>query len=140
LGQVRGANAAQAAVLGVGQLPKDHAGDVSTYGSGSVTVPAEEALSTAFYSVLEALVPKVRAWEDAAADGSTMGPADMARLWKEARSEVGAVDGYGRPLGLWVLPDDLLAQVDPRSMVADGTKLPEDVEPWIPYVRAEVTR
>jgi len=140
LGQVRGTNAAQAAVLGVGQLPRDHAGDVASSGHGSVAVPAEEALSAAFYDVLEALVPKVRAWEDAAGDGKTMGPVDMARLWKEARAEVAAVDGYGRALGLHVLPDDLLAQVDPRSMVADATRLPEDVEPWIPYVRSEVRR
>ncbi len=139
LGQVRGTNAAQAAVLGVGQLPSDHAGDVSTYGNGSVEVPAEEALSTAFYAVLEALVPRVRAWEDQA-DGKTMKPVDMVGLWNEARAAVQATDGYGRPLGLDVLPDDLLAQVDPRSMVADATKLPEDVEPWIPYVRSEVGR
>jgi len=138
LGQVRGTNAAQAAVLGVGQLPRDHAGDVTAYGNGSKAVPVEEALSTAFYDVLEALVPKVRSWEDDAAEGTTMKPADMVKLWEAARQETQAVDGYGRPLTLAVLPDDLLAQVDPHSLVADATKLPEDVEPWVPYVRQGV--
>jgi hypothetical protein len=63
----------------------------------------------------------------------------MAALWKKAleacrkRGEPIA-DAYGRQLRLWRLPADLLALTDPRQVVAQGTRLPEDVESWSDYV------
>ena len=109
-----------------------------TSGYGVQAVPVEEGLSTAFYVVLEALLPKVRDWERQAGSSDAMTPEIMARLWASAQQETSARDSYGRALQLDLLPDDLLAQVDPRSLVADATKLPEDVEPWIPFVRRGV--
>jgi hypothetical protein len=37
------------------------------------------------------------------------------------------------------LPDNLLEQVDPRVVVADGARLPEDVVSWVSYVRQELS-
>ena len=44
-------------------------------------------------------------------------------------------DAFGRPLRLSVLPDELVALTDPRVVVADGTRLPEDIEAWVRFVR-----
>ena len=145
LGRVRGENAAQAAVLRVGQLGQGGAVRDAVYGNGEQLPAVEEVLSTNFYRALEAAVVKVRAWEGAAPEGETMQPATMVRLWNEAlaglRGEgAAAVDGYGRELTLDVLPDELLAQVDPRVVVADGKRLPEDVVSWPRYVAEEVGR
>ena len=51
-----------------------------------------------------------------------------------------ARDAWGRELTLDVLPMDLLEQTDPRQVVADGTRLPEDVQSWTRYVAEEVAR
>lgn len=140
LGQVRGENAAKAAVLLVDNLPSDPAGDQPVYASGAVSPPIEETLITTFYSGLEALVAKVRTWEDTAPDDEKLDPPTLAGLWGEVLTEAKAsgtplVDGYGRPLTLGLLPDDLLAQADPRQVVADATRLPEDVVNWTNWVR-----
>jgi hypothetical protein len=63
--------------------------------------------------------------------------AKMVELWEEALAAHPATDPYGRKLHLSVLPPDLLALTDPRFMVSDGTRLPEDVENWTEYVRTE---
>jgi hypothetical protein len=39
-----------------------------------------------------------------------------------------------------MLPDDLLALTDPRQVVVDGTRLPEDVERWDRFVAEEDPR
>lgn len=139
LGQVRGENAAKAAVLLVQNLPMDSAGDQGVYQSASTSVPAEEALITAFYVGLERLVRKVRAWEAEAPEGEEMKPPRMAKMWDEVLEEAKAsgqpiVDGFGRPLGLTLLPPDLLAQTAPRQVVADSRRLPEDVQNWPAWV------
>ncbi len=64
----------------------------------------------------------------------------MVDAWERALDALDAagtpaVDGYGRRLELITLPDELLAQVDPRRVVSDGTRLPEDVESWERHVR-----
>ena len=143
LGRVRGENAAKAAVLRISQLPMDEAGDQRTYGNSSKEPDTQGVLVTNFYGAYEVLIRKVRAWEKSAADGETMQPPIMAKLWAEAlaeRKSAGepAVDGWGRELTLDLLPNDLLEQLDPRQLVADGTRLPEDIVSWTGWVDAEV--
>jgi hypothetical protein len=143
LGQVRGEHAALAAVLRISSVPTDPAGDERLYASATSTDDAEAALLTGFYRTYEALVPLVRAWEAEAPAGEVMDPARMVALWDAALDVVEAagtppVDGYGRRLRLPVLPGDLLRQVDPRQVVADGTRLPEDVVDWERFVAREV--
>lgn len=57
----------------------------------------------------------------------------FAALWDaEADSEL---DPFGLPLSLGRLPDELLELADPRYVVVDASRLPEDLEPWQPWVR-----
>ena len=143
LGRVRGANAAQAAVLRVGQLGQAANVRDAVYSNGQQEPAVEEVLSTNFYRALEATVARVRTWESDAPEGETMQPVTMVRLWNEALAELRgagepAVDGYGRVLTLDILPAELLEQVDPRVVVANGKRLPEDVVSWTRYVADEV--
>ncbi len=143
LGQVRGENAAKAAVLRISQLPMDSAGDEALYANNSFEPDTIGELTTSFYDALGRLVLKVRGWEESAPKDETMQPAIMVKLWDEVLAEMKADgeparDAYGRTLKLNVLPQDLLAQVDPRQVVADGTRLPEDVVSWPRYVAEEV--
>lgn len=145
LGQVRGENAAKAALLRVTSLPMDVAGDERTWASATVLHDDEEVRTRAFYRALEALIGEVRAWEDAAPDGELMTNAHIVELWGEVLAAEDAsgrpvTDAFGRSLTLDLLPSDLLEQVDPRRVVADGTRLPEDVVAWTTYVDREVRR
>jgi len=66
----------------------------------------------------------------------------MAGLWAraldacEARNEP-VTDAYGRRLRLHQLPADLLALTDPRAVVVDSTRLPEDIVNWPAWVAEE---
>ena len=140
MGRVRGANAAAAVVLGVG-VPAPVGGRdprVSVTREGVFDHVA--ALTDAFYRALGAVHEQTRAWEASAPADEKMHPATMARLWDEALESLEkkgepAQDGFGRPLVLPALPQDLLALVDPRMVVVDG-RLPEDVESWTAFVAA----
>lgn len=145
LGAIRGDNAAKAALLRVSTLPSDAAGDAAVYASGYTPPEEEDALLARFYRVYAALVPRVRAWEADAPAGEVMTPERLVRIWDEALGDVEAagtppVDGFGRRLSVAVLPDALLAQIDPRLVVQDGTRLPEDVVDFRTWVREEVSR
>ncbi len=145
LGQVRGENAAKAAVLRISQLPMDPAGDAYLSVRGASTPNDEEVLVTSFYRALEALHARVRAWEDAAPTDEVMTPDRMVRIWDHTLTELRkqrtpANDAFGLPLTLDRLPPDLLGQVDPRVVVNDKTRLPEDVVSWERYVAQEVRR
>ena len=71
-----------------------------------------------------------------------MKPETMARLWEEALDRIEErgeqpVDAYGQRLRLSQLPADLLSLTDPRMVVIDGTRNPEDVENWAAWVAKE---
>lgn len=138
-GRIQGANAAAAVLLRVGALPQPATVD----GRVSISAPGEfdpvPPLVDAFYTVLTELHKQTRAWEAAAPADEQMAPATMARLWGRAQQACAdrgepAADGWGRPLQLSHLPSDLLALTDPRLVVLDGTRLPEDVENWSAWV------
>ncbi len=143
LGQVRGENAAKAAVLRISSLPMDPSGDHAVSASAAVAPETVQALTTNFYRVLARTVQAVRTWERDGPEDSVMEPGQMVVLWSAALADARAagepvVDGWGRELTLAVLPSDLLAQVDPRQVVSDSTRLPEDVTSWPRYVAEEV--
>lgn len=134
-GLVRGENAAQAAVLRVSGLsprPPGHE-DISATASGRFA--PDEELADTFYAVYVRARERVRAWAADAPAGQVLTPPRMAELWGEAVGE--ARDPWGRPLRLSVLPPDLLALVDPREMVDDAARLPEDIEDWATWVAKE---
>jgi hypothetical protein len=141
-GRIQGANAAAAVLLRVGMLPTpaELDGSVDLHSDGSFDpVPR---LTDAFYTVLTELHKQTRAWEASAPTDEQMQPATMARLWGRAQKACDdrgepAADAWGRPLRLHQLPTDLLALTEPRMVVVDGTRLPEDVENWAAYVAEE---
>ncbi len=137
LGQIRGENAALAAVLKVQNLPEDTAGDLRIAANGHVSPPVTEVLTTNFYRALEALVDRVRTWEKEAPKDEQMTPETLSGFWTEvlAGAEDPIVDAYGRDLTLKTLPSDLLEQTGPRQVVADSRRLPEDVTNWPAWVQ-----
>jgi hypothetical protein len=140
LGQVQGENAAKAAVLLVQDLPRDAAQSRVSAAANHDPPIAEEQI-TQFYRALEALVVKVRAWEKSAPADEFVGPPVIAKLWDAVLAEGVSsgnpiVDGFGRPLTLQLLPDDLLEQTNPSQVVSDSTRLPEDVINWADWVRS----
>lgn len=142
LGQVAGENAAMATVLRVGTLPADAAGDRPVATRESVAADVETPLTLGFYRALEDAAQRVRAWEATAPESELLTPARMVGFWQATLAELEAagapaLDGFGRTLVLDVLPEPLLAQLDPRRMATEGTRLPEDVVNWFAYVQDE---
>jgi hypothetical protein len=91
----------------------------------------------AFYPLYAAARREVRNWEKSAPPEELMDNEKMVELWEKALAAHPARDPFGRTLHLSVLPQNLLALCDPRVMVADAARLPEDVENWPAYVAEE---
>lgn len=145
LGRIQGENAAAATVLRVSGVPAPE--DTDTGVSVSITSAFDpvEGLTDRFYTVLGELHGQVRTWERSAPPGQQLDNATMAQLWDKARSACqqrgeSADDAWGRPMRLHWLPEDLLALTDPRVVVVDGTRLPEDIEAWSRWVSEEKPR
>lgn len=146
-GLIRGENAAQAAVLRVTGLPPTPPGATRVTASAEGTFDPVAETEDAFYAVYARARRDVRAWEERAPAGEVFTAAQMVEVWGEAARAVAAeaeasggkvpADPFGRTLRLSTLPAHLLALTDPRLMVADGARLPEDVENWTAYVAAE---
>jgi len=142
LGRIRGANAAAATVLRVAAIPPPPELDAVVNASASSHFDPVEELTDRFYVVLAELHDQAHVWEVKAAKTEKMHPRTMARLWNQSLDAVkkrgGRIDdAYGRRMRLSVLPQDLLALVDPRAVIVVGTRLPEDVENWAAWVAKE---
>ncbi|MCB9688408.1 MAG: hypothetical protein H6735_25435 [Alphaproteobacteria bacterium] len=143
LGQIRGENAARAAVMRIGQLPRDPAGDQPASANGGSVVVTDEVLVRNFYRALGRTAAAIRAWEKTAPAQEQLENDAVVGLWDDALADLRkegdpAVDAWGRELSLAVLPREMLAQVDPRKLVSDGTRRPEDVEDFVTWVVREV--
>ncbi|HEY0190927.1 MAG TPA: MG2 domain-containing protein [Kofleriaceae bacterium] len=142
LGRIRGANAAAAAVTRVQAIPRAAELDAVATGIGRSAFDPIAELTDRFYLVLAELHAQAHAWETKAPAGAKMTLATMAGLWQaalaacEARG-LGVDDAYGRRLRLGRLPGDLLALTDPRAVIVDATRLPEDIENWPAWVGKE---
>jgi hypothetical protein len=142
-GRIRGTNATLAAIqrvdmltLASTELPWNSATAVSSF------EPQEETM-TVFWEVLGDVHDAVRAWE--ATDDGLLTNDRMAVLYGEvldARADAGTpmTDPWGRRLELYLLPDELLNLVEPRVLVRDATKVPEDVVNWNHWVHMEMER
>ena len=100
----------------------------SAFQARGETAPDLEAERLAAFSTL---LLRVRA--AAAATSGVLDHEAFARLWEAEAAEVS--DPFGRPMTLDRLPTDLLALAEPRLVVLDAARLPEDLEPWIPWVQ-----
>lgn len=136
-GGVRGANAAQAAVLRVSQLPPARPGADNASAYAAVEPDIESPLSASFYPLYREVRKAVRAWEATAAESDVMTAERMADIWEATLAAHPAADPFGRPLHLSILPADLRALTNPRVLVADARHLPEDVENWDLFVLTE---
>ncbi len=137
-GRVQGAAALAATVLRVSQVPKREAIDRSVTAETSERFDPTIPLTDSFYGLLTRLMARVRQWDAEAPREAQMVPSVMAELWNEVVAKAPAgmrEDPFGRTMRLNLLPDDLLALVDPRVVVTNGTRLPEDVDNWIRWVR-----
>ena len=140
LGRIRGGRAAEATVLKVASIPTPEKLDIVVGGSAATQFDANTELVDRFYVVLAALHEQVRQWERAAPKTELMRPPRLAALWKRALEATEAKgksvkDAFGRRLRLHRLPADLLALTDPRQVVTEGTRLPEDTENWTQWVQ-----
>ncbi|MGE6756868.1 MG2 domain-containing protein [Corallococcus interemptor] len=142
MGRIRGANAAAAALLRVTDVPALE--DVETPLTANVMSPfsPDAELTEPFYAVLTELHARTRKWEETAPEGETLNPEGLARLWSESLAACEqrgqkVTDAFGRKLRLSRLPADLLALTDPRAVVVNGTRLPEDVVNWNAWVARE---
>ena len=121
----------------------DPAGDAAASTQGTSPFDPRAVLVETFYSVLVRAAADLSTWEKAAPATETLDAARMVAFWDGALAALEAegrpvVDGYGRRLSLGVVPVDLLAQVDPRKLVSDATRMPEDAEDFVQYVQREV--
>lgn len=142
LGRIRGANAAAATLVRVSSLPAPPELEATVSVSGATVFDPNETQVDRFYAVLGELYAQVRAWEAAAPSTEKMTPRTMAKLWNASldalKSKQEAVnDAWGRRLRLHRLPADLLALTEPRAVVIDGTRLPEDTQNWSQWVAKE---
>jgi hypothetical protein len=142
MGRIRGANAAAATITRVSAVPNPCETESPASASAQAAFDSNGLLTDHFYGVLAELHDEVRGWEEKAPSGEQIHPSKMAELWSLAldacakRGEP-VSDAYGRRLRLSQLPPDLLALTDPRQVVVEGTRLPEDVESWSAWVAKE---
>ena len=136
-GQVVGNNAAQATVLRISSLPPSQPGSdsVNVYGEGFADV--ETPLSDAYYQLYGEVRKSVRAWEKSAAEGELMTAERMVATWEATLAAHPTTDPFGRALHLSILPANLRDLADPRVIVSDGRRLPEDIENWSLFVLTE---
>jgi hypothetical protein len=142
LGRIRGANAAAATLVRVSSMPSPPEVEAAVSLSGSTVFDPNEAQVDRFYVVLGELYNQVRTWETNAPISERMTPPVMARLWNQSLDVVedrkeSARDAWGRKLRLHRLPADLLAMTEPRAVVINGTRLPEDSQNWPQWVAKE---
>jgi hypothetical protein len=142
MGRVQGKNATAATLLRVSGLPPPAELEPAVAVHGETLFDPIETLTDKFYLALEELHRQARDWEASAPAAEKMSPRTMATLWTKAlealeKRQQPARDAWGRKLKLHRLPADLLALTDPRAVVVNGTRLPEDVENWSAWVAKE---
>lgn len=136
-GQIRGENAAQAAVLRVSNLPARPPGTDRVDATGAAVFDVNAEITDTFYALYSEARKGVRAWEKKAPTDELLTARRMSDIWEAALAANPAEDPFGRRMYLSVLPPDLVNLTDPRFMVSDGARLPEDVENWSAYVATE---
>jgi hypothetical protein len=142
LGRVRGVNAQAATLLKVSTLPGEPEVDAPVSATARSVIDPNAVLVDRFYVALQELHVQTREWESSAPAAQKMTPQVMASLWSKAldameKRKESPRDFWGRRLRLHRLPSDLLAFTEPRQVVVDGTRLPEDSENWSLWVAKE---
>jgi hypothetical protein len=127
-GQVRGDAAAQAVLARITANPRVVQQTPPTV-QATMNPPLDLELQTALATMLQRVHARVNA------DDAPVTYASYAGMWA---AEAAHVKGpFGRELTLDRLPDALVRLANPRLVVDDATRLPEDIEPWLPYIRTQ---
>lgn len=134
-GAIRGENAARAALLRVATIEELRPGDEPVSASSSSPDDTPDRMAAGFYRALLAAQAQVDAWEASAGPGDQLTYPVMFELWQaglDALEAAGtpAVDGFDRPIRLEHLPPLWAEQANPRSLVSDATRIPEDTTSW----------
>lgn len=142
MGRIQGVHAAEAVILRTNHIPALPERDVPVSQSAAVSFDPTLDLIDGFYTVLAELHVQTQNWEQQTPPEVQMDNAQMAALWMKAIAACDArgeptTDAFGRRLKLHRLPPDLLAMTDPRAVLVDGTRLPEDVDSWDRWVAEE---
>jgi hypothetical protein len=100
---------------------------------------ATHVLAGGFFRALARARLETAAWEQSTEGLLT--PDVGVQLWSAALAALArdgepALDLYGVPVTLDRVPDAWVALADPRNLVRDATRLPEDVQPWLAHVRS----
>ena len=138
-GRIAGDNAVLATLQRISDIPATPAEAEAVDVSGATPFDPVVPLAETFYELLSDARMRVSAWEEGAPEDELMTPKRMVALWddmlKQRRKDgLPVEDAYGRALELHRLPSDLLELADPRLLVADKRRLPEDVENWQAFV------
>jgi hypothetical protein len=138
-GRIAGENAVLATLQRVADIPATPAEAEAVDVSGTKPFDPVVPLAEVFYELLADARLRVSAWEEGAPEDELMTPERMVELWgdmlkERARNDQPVDDAYGRRLELHRLPSDLLELADPRLLVSDKRRLPEDVENWQAFV------
>ncbi len=138
-GRIAGENAVLATLQRIADIPATPAEAEAVDAVGSKPFDPVVPLTETFYELLSDARQRVSAWEEGAPEGELLTNERMVSLWntmlkERVRDELPVDDAYGRRLELHRLPSDLLELADPRLLVADKRRLPEDIEPWQAYV------
>ncbi len=136
-GQIAGDNAAAATILRVSGLPQAAPGATRVSAESRFTFDPASDVADAFYTFYPEVKSAVRSWEKTAKEGDVMTPRILLQLWEATLKAHPTSDPFGRDLHLSVLPQDLLRFTDPRVLVSDAARLPEDIENWAAFVASE---
>lgn len=126
-GRIRGDNAAMATLQRVQLAPASQREELPVSARAAVAPQVDVERAAAFAQLLAAVRRRISATE---------GPVDYetyAATWDAAAAD--RLDPFGLPMTLEQLPEELLSLADPRLVVVDATRLPEDLEPWSGWVR-----
>ena len=138
-GRIAGDNAVLATLQRISDIPATPAEAEAVDVYGSTPFDPVVPLAETFYDLLSDARKRVAAWEEAAPEDELMTPERMVALWDDLLNDrekdgLETDDAYGRRLELYRLPPDLLELADPRLLVSDKRRLPEDVENWQSFV------
>jgi len=139
-GRIHGENAALATLQRIQDIPTWFTEASTCSGTASGRFDPVVPLTETFYDVLADVQQRVTSWMHSAPPDQVMTCERMVDLWNETlddRRDAGqpVADAYGIELQLERLPRDLLSLADPRMLVSDARRLPEDVENWVGHVQ-----
>ncbi len=144
-GRIRGNYAAMAAIQRVDSVVLAEVSLPWLTHSASSDFDAVEETTSTFWEILADLHDGVRAWEADAPQGELLTNELLAQIYGEVldrRDSEGLpyTDPWERRLELYLLPESLLALCEPRVLVRDATRVPEDVVNWTHWVHWEMER